>query len=335
MTASTRVDGGRRQSYRRFPPRTPASDFRRHYQIVQQGEKARGCLSPGRRGKVLASFSKSIYLLADREIVWIADDTVPMHRRSAQVSGSLPRPAVGADYFVDGRTLFVEPIFECELRESGMWTEPDVIEPDTAVNLAELSIRIEVLFDLVDSSNAKGFGYLIPVLRGLFHGSSTVRLEDHDPVLEFAGPLIMDIVRACMERRMANVSRSVKRLVGLGEGLTPSGDDFLGGLLFSRYMMKYVYDEPEGLVSDADIRKFETLTNTISFTLMKDMSEGHGIEPLYGLVNALCGEMTVETMNEHISRLTCIGHSSGWDLLTGLLTGLLSVYRNPRNSSNS
>jgi hypothetical protein len=258
-----------------------------------------------------------------------------MHRRAAHVIGSLPRPAVGADYFVDGRTLFIEPFFVCELRGSGVWTEPDLIEPNTAVNRAELCIRIESLYDLIDSSSAKGFGRLIPALCALLHGNLINRFDDRDAVLKFAGPLIMDIGGACMEHRFARVARQGERLVGLGAGLTPSGDDFLGGLLFSRYVTNEVYGESVVLFSDADIRRFAPLTNTISFTLTKDLSEGHGIEPLYGLANALCGAMAVEKMNEYISRLTCIGHSSSWDLLTGLLTGLLSAYCNPRIASNS
>ena len=42
---------------------------------------------------------------------------------------------------------------------------------------------------------------------------------------------------------MAEVAHKGRELVGLGPGLTPSGDDFLGGLLFAAHSLKTAYPE--------------------------------------------------------------------------------------------
>ncbi len=53
-----------------------------------------------------------------------------------------------------------------------------------------------------------------------------------DPVLALAWPGIHELAKACLLRDMTGLLQEANALVGLGEGLTPSGDDFLGGLLF-------------------------------------------------------------------------------------------------------
>ena len=80
------------------------------------------------------------------------------------------------------------------------------------------------------------------------------------------------------------------------------------------------------------MQAFAPQTNAVSFALLRELFEGHGIAPLYGIVDAVCGEIPLERIDEHVSQLTRVGHSSGWDVLAGLLTGLLFVNRSPQNA---
>ena len=60
---------------------------------------------------------------------------------------------------------------------------------------------------------------------------------------------------------------------------------------------------------------------------MRDMMKGHGIEPLYGIVDELSRNGSLERIGSDVTRLTSVGHSSGWDMLAGVLAALLYVYR--------
>lgn len=50
-----------------------------------------------------------------------------------------------------------------------------------------------------------------------------------------------EIVHACRDRDWTWVIKVGQELVGLDSGLTPAGDDFLGGLLFVAYHLNVLY----------------------------------------------------------------------------------------------
>jgi hypothetical protein len=121
------------------------------------------------------------------------------------------------------------------------------------------------------------------------------------------------------------ILRSGLKLVGLGLGLTPSGDDFLGGLLFTAYHLKSAYPWEfrwdRGLIPDF-LDRACPLTNRLSYTILEDLAHGHGPEPLHALVNSLLRGEPSHSLDD-VQRLTGIGHSSGWDMLAGVLTAML------------
>ena len=61
-------------------------------------------------------------------------------------------------------------------------------------------------------------------------------------------------------------------------------------------------------------------TNRISFALLSDHAAGHACEPAHRLVLALMGRESPETTYRAASDLIRVGHSTGWDLLTGAWT---------------
>jgi hypothetical protein len=114
-------------------------------------------------------------------------------------------------------------------------------------------------------------------------------------------------------------------LIGLGGGLTPSGDDFVGGLLFcldhmgqTSLAMKLIdaVKQPEFLSS---------ATNEISAAILMDLARGHAVAPLHEFVNRLLMGESIASIHPFIPELTGLGHSTGWDLLAGVLTGLLAA----------
>ena len=118
-------------------------------------------------------------------------------------------------------------------------------------------------------------------------------------------------------------------LIGFGEGLTPSGDDFLGGFFFSRWLLSNFYPQ----LSDEDrictysdfISHAKPLTNLISYIVLKDNSDGHTVEPLHLLANGLLRGEREDSLICYAKRLIFLGHSTGWDLLTGFIAGILAA----------
>jgi hypothetical protein len=99
--------------------------------------------------------------------------------------------------------------------------------------------------------------------------------------------------------------------------------------LFGRYLLSCHYPELDFLAVDGFSDWIETCrpgTNRISFTLLKDNAFGYAPEPLNRFGNALLGTGPIESAASAASTLTSLGHSTGWDLLTGFLTGMLPAF---------
>jgi hypothetical protein len=114
-------------------------------------------------------------------------------------------------------------------------------------------------------------------------------------------------------------------LVGLGSGLTPSGDDFLGGLFFAFELLRHIYPEIQELQIwnySNFIFECKSRTNQISYCLLKDHADGHAMEPLHRFANALLEGRPVDQSLPYARELVSVGHSTGWDLLTGWLAGM-------------
>jgi hypothetical protein len=137
--------------------------------------------------------------------------------------------------------------------------------------------------------------------------------------------LVLDIARACIYRRPSRLPYLAGKLTGLGAGLTPSGDDFLGGLLFAVNHLHAVYPDAGFAEYAIPTDPYRSRTHLISFTLLQDHASGHAIAPLHHLLNGFISGASLESMRPYVSQLTQIGHSTGWDLLTGLLTALLAA----------
>jgi len=106
-------------------------------------------------------------------------------------------------------------------------------------------------------------------------------------------------------------------LLGLGPGLTPSGDDAVGGLLFARRMLADApaWDPVAASLALAARKR----TNAISAALLADLASGQGHAALHQVAAALARDTDPLPAARALAGL---GHASGWELLAGLLIGL-------------
>jgi Protein of unknown function (DUF2877) len=112
------------------------------------------------------------------------------------------------------------------------------------------------------------------------------------------------------------------RVLGLGNGLTPSGDDFVGGMMFALAhapRQAWVDDLP---MAKARIRNAALVsTNVISAALLDDMMAGKSYSALHDVLFALHSNNTTSIVGA-CEKLLNVGASSGADMLAGLLLAL-------------
>ncbi len=295
----------------------------------QIGKTALRLLRPGTCGHVLAGFSKAAYLVTEQaELFWMALENAPMHLRGIRLAGPFPTLAAGEKFSVEGKCIKIAPDHEVDFGDASPWTM-STIPAETALEIEKIPLRVKnVIQNSLDLSQASGFGRLIPKILSLAENYLDEDTEI-DPFLAHAWLGIHEIAKACLLRDMPGLLREADALVGLGEGLTPSGDDFLGGLLFCVNCIHRLYPGVIYLDSSEQALFIESArkrTHLISFTLLKDMSDGKAVEPLHELIHSILSGQPKESIRP-AACLTQIGHSTGWDLLAGALTGLLLTFR--------
>ena len=109
---------------------------------------------------------------------------------------------------------------------------------------------------------------------------------------------------------------AVRGLIGLGPGLTPSGDDFLVGALA---LLDCVGErDAHAALARAVIAALPGSTSPLSACFLRAAAAAHVGETLHRAVSSvIAGDAGAA-----IAAVETIGHSSGWDMMAGITTAL-------------
>ena len=254
--------------------------------------------APGFSGRVLAVVTDAIYLqMADAEILWLAQNNVPMHARALRGDFDLSRLRVGMSFRSDGARLQfdvrAQRVAPLQFADTRVW-QPAMFDPARVAPSEVVRTRAEKWYTAAQGNHT-----------GL--------------------PLQNDIARACRDRDLACVTEIVRGLIGLGDGLTPSGDDFVGGLLFAVYHLRAAYPGAvrwEQRAIDDLLEYARGRTNDISHALLRDHARGQGAEPLHDWIAAMLSVGEPGDMARLAARLIEIGSTTGKNILAGAATGM-------------
>jgi hypothetical protein len=121
-----------------------------------------------------------------------------------------------------------------------------------------------------------------------------------------------------------SVGSAVSQLIGLGQGVTPAGDDLLVGYVAGLWCSighdgrrkEYVAHLGRMLI-DLGVK-----TTDVSRSFLYHAALGHVSSRLAGLAGAICRGMDSGELLETANAAVSVGHTSGMDAVTGLLLGL-------------
>jgi len=279
-------------------------------------------------GIILAVVSQAAYLLDEKgELFWLGTVNVPMHRRGLRLSTPLPQLSAGTPWAVEDHHLIIDSRTVLDFRKAFIWEEPHLY-PDSILPVTVVRQRLHMVLSILGKLPVPaGFCGLIPEILRLIEKQGAPHPLDNLPGIQAkAWPAIRNISKACLAHNFPKIMEEFRDLIGLGEGLTPSGDDFIGGLLFCRKILRDSYPDILNLEFPSlpdFIESIRPFTNKISFAFLKDHAEGHGFEPIHLFANAFLTGQPDDLLHQILMDLTHIGHSTGWDLLTGFLVGIL------------
>jgi hypothetical protein len=245
--------------------------------------------------RVLARLSASTYLVAGEEIVWLGRVGATLHPRAILASAA-------RDPEADEMTIDVGAV--APWRPAAL-----ALDPETAATLADGWAALAAGAAALGAP--AGFGALLVGAPLAFP-------------LDGARGAAEALARACAHDDAAGATDAALALLGLGAGLTPSGDDFVGGAFFARTLLATArLADPGGWrrAGVTVVAAAPAFTHPISVALVADLVAGLGWASLHDLVSALAAR-DPRAAAEAARRLVELGHTSGWDLLAGLGAGL-------------
>lgn len=265
-------------------------------EVAALGWLARDALIETRgRARVVAPLARSAYLQAGATLIWIGAAGSPLHGRAVVAGSAVPTS------LADEVTL--------DFADAAMWKPEDratVIDP-RAVAAAAHSLRPR----LGEVGTPEGFAILLT--------GQALRFP-----FDSAAPAARALALASHGEDTDAATRAADELIGLGPGLTPAGDDFVGGLFFAREIFGPVGSRTRWRAAGEIVcARARQATHPISAVLLTDLVAGRGHAPLHDLARGLALGASAAALVDAARRLVRIGHSSGWDMLAGLLAALV------------
>ncbi|WP_277585037.1 DUF2877 domain-containing protein [Psychrobacillus antarcticus] len=145
-----------------------------------------------------------------------------------------------------------------------------------------------------------------------------------------AEPYLIMLIEAAMSNDEHLIEKVLRYFLGRGQGLTPSGDDMIVGLLafdaVSPSLSTAFYDKVSELIEGESITT-DVAREYLRYALKKEYSS-----TVSNMVNALAVD-DVSNFEKVLHDLLGVGHSSGLDTVLGILIGMLAFrtknkYRN-------
>ncbi len=296
---------------------------------------------PGFSGQVMAVLSDVAYLSGrDGEILWLFREGAPLHGRGIQVSFPLQCLHSGQDFLMEGHSFKIGKDLAIDLDRAVEWT-PNSLEQCEIGPLVRVNDLVRrLLKTIAPDISDDGPGQVILSLSSILNGRDEATFSPESWQHQILSP-VFGLMKHCLDDGLSEIETRGRELIGLGPGLTPCGDDFLGGLFFGAHWLQEAY--PGKLRSDTQsisnlIQWARNRTHPISHAVLGDLAIGEGPEPLHTLLRLLLkgGDLDGRTIDA-VRCLLKIGHTTGPYMLAGLLTCLLSaeVKQNDRTAHMS
>ena len=273
------------------------------------------------RWDVLAAVGGAIYIASrDGDLVWITDRARALHARGVLVS-AMPRnlPDPGSRLHTSAGQLRCEG-FKLTWRQADLWMPGAASAADRHVE--DLPDRVsDALRRGMESGRGRaGFDYDVasPDDGGRSAGSASSADAIDDKLQRATRSL------SCTSawHDVLPALRSVAYVVGLGQGLTPAGDDMLGGFL---YTLRALNETGGRAMPDIDwegviawLHSVADRTNAISRCMLLDHAYGYACAPLAEFMHAALEGASGSQLARLAADVAGIGASSGRSLLEGV-----------------
>ncbi|WJR80355.1 DUF2877 domain-containing protein [Bradyrhizobium sp. NP1] len=276
--------------------------------VIEAGVLAHRALRGGCRGRIAAVFERSLYAALDDCWICIGSAELGSGPLHLLCRGIEPRRfEAGQEVAVADRTILVDGLPLAGFEAASVWAPPP--SPDwTRESLRAGLAAVDQIW------------CLLPTDQGLAASGGATSPARPSRVLVAALPGLATLRRLieaglCGHRSSPHRYRQIVELIGLGPGLTPSGDDLIGGALVALASI--------GRLATRDAlwracRSHLARTNEISAAHLRSAALGYAAAALHEAIDATIGGQAGR-VKPALAALSGIGHSSGLDAFAGVL----------------
>jgi len=298
---------------------------RRLINAISVGSYALKILKDGAVGEVHSTFERAFNVLISGELVGIARRDVPNGPFNI-ITDVEPNDSMqslvdkGERIRVDGDLITFGKELTISLNGAEVWRPKHGVKKPIDIELAKHNLS---LVKVQGSWRKEGFGQLVLHVENMISGA---QFNDRqlNQVSRSGLPNIKYLVSAVKSGDLELVRQSAKNLVGLGPGLSPSGDDLLAGFMVG---LRWTVNSFNGDVNCVDeinrtIAHVAEGTTMLGKQLLIRAAAGEVNEAVEGLLKAILAGQ-IEEVRTATEKVLAIGETSGVDSIVGILLGSL------------
>jgi len=284
------------------------------------GSTAFEVLSRDQTASVMGSTSRGIYIKSSSR--WLIFISLEGYRSPLTITlkGALPLtnpiPAGTTVHFASGQLLFPDAGISIATDVSNVW-KPAPRQKSPADSVDRQKRLNYITEEVLLRKPGAGFSSLLPGVLKL-----SAEMKPVSPALIPIYENILLLQQHIQERRLPLVGEILCNFLGFGEGLSPSGDDYVIGVLLSMNRWKDVLlpNEDLGSLNQQVMETAYQCTTTLSANLIECAVLGQSDERLIKAIDYLmCGG---GQKDEIVTNLLYWGSSSGIDVFAGIATAL-------------
>jgi hypothetical protein len=297
-----------------MPSPTGPLRFTQTFRAAVIGHRALEVVREPVMGRVIGSTARGIFILAPpQRIIFLSYETYP---GPLTINLNLPQaqslPA-SQDQEVDlqhDEIILPDLGTHILLDQSPIWSPPPPPDSILPLNMVDKILR-SLVNKVIESRRGVGFVPLLPFILDL-PARPTVPLSLQPTIAN-----VLLLKQTILSQPLSASLPQIKELMGIGRGLTPSGDDFINGLLlvFNRIPQRAAFQPQLYEFNHQIVELAFSKTTSLSANLIEAATLGSADERLLRAVDGLLTG-SLQT-NEIMAALDAYGSSSGVDALAG------------------
>ena len=285
--------------------------------IISLDNLAKVALDDNVSGQIIAVFDSSIYLQTSNQIICLGNRT--LRNSPITIITSLPenfsfkkfRLQIEEKVFFFNRDIKIKDTTFAFGEKTKIWHPAELKNPFLPYNIRQGIRHFHKLLQNKDVE-PKGFSEIL-----FFKNLNPKKLNYNKRVLAEISECKRWICQSFAKENNACMSRPywAENLLGLGFGLTPSGDDFIGGVMIGLHICKKIFMAQ--CIWDQVSENISESTSPIAGAHLFAASTGLGPAEIHNLADAILSANSLG-MIDLVKSLDMIGQTSGWDIFAGV-----------------